>query len=74
MGDSLLGQVVGHGVAARLSARLGEGVVNGLLTARIGLAAMDLCRPLPFLGVQRPKAGDFLGDLTRGQNDIDRGA
>ena len=33
----------------RLSARLGEGVVNGLLTARVGLAAMDLCRPLPFL-------------------------
>ncbi|WP_062011395.1 YcjF family protein [Aureimonas sp. AU4] len=69
VGDSLIGQVVGHGVAARLSARLGEGVVNGLLTARIGLAAMDLCRPLPFLTIQRPKAGDFLSDLARGQGD-----
>lgn len=64
VGDSLLQQVVGHGLATRLSAKLGEGVVNGLLTARIGLSAMDLCRPLPFLGVSRPRMGDFLRDLT----------
>ncbi|ALN73126.1 YcjF family protein [Aureimonas sp. AU20] len=64
VGDSVVQQVVGHGLAARLSAKLGEGVVNGLLTARVGLAAMDLCRPLPFLSVQRPKIGDFLRDLS----------
>ncbi|BDA85090.1 UPF0283 membrane protein [Aureimonas sp. SA4125] len=64
IGDSVVGQVVGHGLAARLSARLGEGVVNGLLTARIGLAAMDLCRPLPFLKAQRPRIADFVGDLA----------
>jgi putative membrane protein len=65
IGDNIVGQVVGHGLAARLSARLGEGVVNGLLTARVGLAAMDLCRPLPFLRVRRPRIGDFVGDLMR---------
>jgi uncharacterized membrane protein YcjF (UPF0283 family) len=32
--------------------RLGEGVINGLLTARIGIAAMDLCRPLAFRAVK----------------------
>ncbi|MFD2238553.1 YcjF family protein [Aureimonas populi] len=64
VGDSLVQQVVGHGLAARLSAKLGEGVVNGLLTARIGLAAMDLCRPMPFLTVKRPAIGDFMSDLT----------
>ena len=37
--------VVGQGLAARLSAKLGEGVLNGLLTARIGLAALAVCRP-----------------------------
>ena len=47
-GDSLLQQVVGHGIAAKISARLGEGVLNGLLTARIGLSAMAVCRPMPF--------------------------
>ena len=38
--DSLVQQVLGHGLAAKLSQRLGEGVLNGLLTARLGLAAM----------------------------------
>ncbi len=72
VGDSLVQQVVGHGLAARLSSKLGEGVVNGLLTARVGLAAMDLCRPLPFLSVQRPKIGDFLRDLTPGSGETSR--
>jgi putative membrane protein len=64
VGDSLAQQVLGHGVAAKLSKRLGEGVINGLLTARIGIAAMDLCRPLPFRALRRPGIGDFLGDLA----------
>src|SRR5690606_14084140 len=34
VGDSLVQQLVGHGLAARLSARLGEGVINGLMTVR----------------------------------------
>jgi len=53
-GDSLLQQFVGHGIAAKLSARLGEGVLNGLLTARVGLSAMAVCRPLPFSSGRAP--------------------
>ena len=64
IGDGMVQQLLGHGVAAKLSARLGEGVVNGLLTARVGLAAMDLCRPLPFLRMKRPSITDVLGDLS----------
>jgi putative membrane protein len=45
-GDALIQQVLGQGLAARLSAKLGEGVLNGLLTARVGLAAMAVCRLL----------------------------
>ncbi len=48
VGDSLVQQVVGHGIAAKLSARLGEGVLNGLLTTRVGLSAMAVCRPMPY--------------------------
>ena len=64
LGDSLAQQLLGHGLASRLSARLGEGVVNGLMTARIGIAAMDLCRPLPFRALKRPSIGDFISDLS----------
>lgn len=62
-GDSLIQQVVGHGLAAKLSARLGEGVINGLMTARIGISAMDLCRPMPFKALKRPGIGDFMRDI-----------
>lgn len=64
--DSLIQQVIGHGLAARLSARLGEGVLNGLLTARLGLAAMDVTRPLPFSALPEPKLNDLAGHLLRG--------
>ena len=58
VGDSLIQQVVGHGIAARLSARLGEGVLNGLLTARVGLSAMAVCRPMPFSVAKPPNVSD----------------
>ena len=48
--DGLVQQVLGHGIAAKLSQRLGEGVLNGLLTARLGLAAIDVTRPLAVHG------------------------
>ncbi len=65
-GDSLLHEVIGKGLATRLSSRLGEGVVNGLMTARVGLAAMDVCRPLPFLDAQRPRVADIVGEIASG--------
>ncbi|PSJ63964.1 YcjF family protein [Pseudaminobacter soli (ex Li et al. 2025)] len=64
VGDSFVQQIVGHGLAARLSAKLGEGVVNGMMTARIGIAAMDTVRPLPFTALGRPGMGDFLAALS----------
>jgi putative membrane protein len=64
-GDSLIQQMLGHGVAAKLSARLGEGVLNGLLTARLGLAAIEVARPLPFAALAKPALSDIAGDLLR---------
>ena len=63
--DSLVQQVLGHGMAAKLSQRLGEGVLNGLLTARLGLAAIDVTRPLPFTALPRPALADLAKDLLR---------
>ena len=67
IGDGLVQQLLGHGLASKVSARLGEGVINGLMTARIGIAAMDLLRPLPFKALKRPGVSDFIGDLTGAQ-------
>lgn len=65
VGDSLLQQVFGLGVAARISAKLGEGVLNGLMTARFGLAAISVCRPLPFIGLEPPKLGEVAGEIVK---------
>jgi len=61
--DSLVQQMLGHGLAARLSQRLGEGMLNGLLTARLGLAAIEVTRPLPFTALPRPALTDLAKDL-----------
>jgi putative membrane protein len=63
--DSIVQQMLGHGIVAKLSQRLGEGVLNGLLTARLGLAAIDVTRPLPFTALPRPALADLAKDLLR---------
>ncbi len=73
LGDSIIQQLIGHGLAARLSARLGEGVINGLLTARIGIACIDVCRPAPFINSRRPGISDFLSELVK-LNGLQKGA
>jgi putative membrane protein len=64
--DSLIQQMLGHGIAAKLSARLGEGMLNGLLTARFGLAAIDVIRPMPFVALPRPTLRDLMNEVLRG--------
>ncbi|WP_220265793.1 YcjF family protein [Enterobacter sp. Colony194] len=49
-------------LAARLSARAAQGIGAGLLTARLGIKAMELCRPLPWLD-DKPRLGDFRRQL-----------
>ena len=62
--DGVVEQLVGQGLAARLSQRLGEGVVNGLMTVRVGIAAMRVVRPLPFTTEPQPMVRDFVAELA----------
>ncbi|CTQ49853.1 YcjF family protein [Jannaschia donghaensis] len=55
VGDDMIQSVAGGGVLSKLSRRFGEGIVNGALTARVGLAAMEVCRPLPFTHEKPPR-------------------
>ena len=61
--DGAVEQLVGQGLATKLSARLGEGVVNGLMTVRVGIAAIRVVRPLPFETQKSPVVTDFMSDL-----------
>ena len=63
--DDLLGQFLGQDILRRLSRRLGEGAFNGALTARIGVAAIDVIRPLPYLAAKPPRVRDVLGEVLK---------
>ncbi|PRY95673.1 putative membrane protein [Hasllibacter halocynthiae] len=64
VGDDLIHSVAGGGLLSRVSRRFGEGVVNGALTARVGVAAMEVCRPLPF--ARRPSVTGLVQRALRG--------
>lgn len=66
LADDLVGSVAGGGVLSRLSRRFGEGVVNGALIARIGIAAMEACRPLPFRSQPRPGVAALVASALKG--------
>ncbi|MFQ6371507.1 TIGR01620 family protein [Shewanella sp. YIC-542] len=48
-------QLLSVELTGKLSARLGQGLGAGLLTARLGYQAMSLCRPLAFDEQSRPR-------------------
>jgi putative membrane protein len=65
IGDDMIGSLAGGNLLAKLSRRFGEGIVNGALTARVGLAAIEVCRPLPYVRVARPSVTSVVrGALT----------
>ena len=63
MTDDLLGQFLGQDVLRRLSRRLGEGAFNGALTVRLGVAAIEVTRPLPFLDAKPIRVREIFGEL-----------
>jgi putative membrane protein len=66
IGDDFLSSVAGGGVLGKISRRFGEGVVNGALTARVGVAAMEVCRPLPFTALKRPSVTGLVSRALTG--------
>jgi putative membrane protein len=75
LSDNLLQHVIGKGLLGRLSARFGEGAVNGIMTSRIGLAAQDVCRPIPQAGSRKETLGGLMREILTfgGKNDVTTG-
>ena len=69
IGDDWLGAVLGGSLFSKLSRRFGEGIINGALTARVGRAAMDICRPMPFHNTPKPRVSELLRDALTGLFD-----
>ncbi len=61
-GDAAV-EAVGASLLSVLSAKAGQGMVNGLLAAKLGLSAMQLCRPLPFKEDELPSLKRLRAEL-----------
>jgi putative membrane protein len=72
MTDDLFGQFVGQDVLRRLSRRLGEGAFNGALTARLGVVAVEVTRPLPNLDSEPLRIREIFSELLRSLRGADR--
>lgn len=65
MTDDLIGQFLGQDLLRRVSRRLGEGAFNGALTARLGVAAVEVTRPMPFLDTEPLRVREIFAELMR---------
>ncbi len=66
VGDDLIGTLAGGGALSKLSRRFGEGVINGGLTARVGVAALEVCRPMPWVAVSKPSVAALVSRALAG--------
>ncbi len=64
LSDNFLHLFVGKGLLGKLSTRFGEGAINGILTSRIGLAAMDVCRPIASRQPRRETLASLIKQLA----------
>jgi putative membrane protein len=53
----------GNSVLSVVSTQAAQGVGSGILTARVGLQAMALCRPLPFQAEEKPRLKEIRWEI-----------
>jgi putative membrane protein len=56
-------ETAGASLLSVISTRIGQGAVHGLLAARLGLAALQICRPLPFVEGELPSMKQLPAEL-----------
>ena len=61
--DAVVQNLLGGGILGKVSTKLGEGAVSGFLTARVGLSAQKLLRPLPYRELPAPNLADTTPSL-----------
>lgn len=58
-------EIVGGSVLSVMSAQVAQGLGSGVLTARLGLHAIQICRPLPFTEEEKPRLKDIRKEIVK---------
>ena len=62
-GSTLITEILGVSMLTKLTRKAGEGVANGILTIRIGLAIVNVCRPCPIVKTNNFKLSEFVKSM-----------
>jgi len=62
--ESVLAEFGFQGITSSLSARAGQGIGAGFYTAKIGIAAMRVTRPIAFTASNKPKMSAVAGEMV----------
>lgn len=70
--SDMMAENLGNHVIGALSARLGDGLSNGLMTARLGLIIAAECRPMPFTAQDRHGFRQLRANILRAFREATR--
>jgi putative membrane protein len=60
-----LAEILGGSMLSILSTQMAQGLGSSVLTARVGLRAMQVCRPLPFLAEEQPRLKEIRKEIIK---------
>jgi putative membrane protein len=63
-------EILGSSMLSVMSAQVAQGLGSGVLTARLGLHAMQACRPLPFSEEEKPRLTHIRREIMSSMTEI----
>jgi len=63
-------EILGGSMLSFMSAQAAQGLGSGVLTARVGLHAIQVCRPLPFLEEEKPRLKDIRREIVKSMKNV----
>ncbi len=65
-----MAEILGGSVLSVMSAQMAQGLGSGVMTARVGLQAMQACRPMPFTEENKPRLRYVRKEIIKSMTDI----
>ncbi len=65
MAAESIAEILGSSMLSILSTQMAQGLGSSVLTARVGLRAMQVCRPLPFLEGEKPRLKEIRKEIIK---------
>ncbi|BAP54841.1 hypothetical protein THII_0544 [Thioploca ingrica] len=65
MAAESIAEILGSSMLSILSTQMAQGLGSSVLTARVGLRAMQVCRPLPFLEQEKPRLKEIRKEIIK---------